>query len=192
MRKLVYYVGVSVDGYIAGPSGEFDFYPVPDDMAAWLAEQYPEAMPTHLRVATGLGSVPNRRFEVVVMGRGTYQPALDLGVASPYAHLEQHVVSASLTAVDDPAVKLEPSDPVGLLQRLKHEAAGDIWLCGGGNLAGQLLAEIDELIFKTYPVVAGAGRPVIDGTFAPTEFRLTDQRSFSNGAYVTRFERLSG
>jgi dihydrofolate reductase len=85
MRKLVYYVGVSLDGYIAGPSGEYDFYPLADDMAAWLGEQYPETMPTHLRVASGLESAPSRRFDTVVMGRGTYQPALDAGIASPYA-----------------------------------------------------------------------------------------------------------
>ena len=117
------------------------------------------------------------------------RPALDAGIASPYAHLAQHVVSASLTTVDDRSVALESSDPLALVRRLKQEAGGDIWLCGGGNLAGQLLPEIDELIFKTYPVVAGAGRPVIAGAFAPTEFRQTDQRTFSNGAFVTRSER---
>ncbi|MFG3013690.1 hypothetical protein ACGFZB_25230 [Streptomyces cinerochromogenes] len=36
----------------------------------------------------------------------------------------------------------------------------DIWLCGGGRLAGTLWPEIDELLIKTYPVVAGTGIPV--------------------------------
>lgn len=33
MRKLVYYVGISIDGYIAGPNGAIDFYPLGEDMA---------------------------------------------------------------------------------------------------------------------------------------------------------------
>jgi dihydrofolate reductase len=188
MRKLVYYIGVSLDGYIAGPGGEYDFYPLADDMAAWLSGRYPETIPTHARAGTPFEDAPHRRFDTVVMGRGTYQPALDIGIASPYAHLDQYVVSASLT-VADPAVNVVPSDPVGLVRRLKQESGGDVWLCGGGHLAGQLVPEIDELIFKTYPVVAGGGRPVIDGSFAPTQFRLVEQQDFSNGAYVSSFVR---
>ncbi len=47
VRKLVYYVAVSLDGYIAGPrGGEFDFYPLCDDMSSWINERYPESVPT--------------------------------------------------------------------------------------------------------------------------------------------------
>ncbi|WP_030144836.1 dihydrofolate reductase family protein [Spirillospora albida] len=189
MRKLVYYVGVSIDGYIAGPGGEFDFYPVADDMAAWINERYPETVPTHVRPQAGLEDAPNRRFDTLVMGLGTYRPALDLGVAGPYAHVRQYVVSTTLDAIADPSVELV-RDPLPVVRELKAEDGGkDIWLAGGGVLAGALLPEIDELIIKSYPVVAGAGRSAFSGGFRPTGFTPTDRQVFSNGAQVTWYTR---
>jgi len=191
MRKLVYYVGITLDGYIAGPDGEVDFYPLSDAMAAWINERYPETIPTHIRPAAGLVGVPNRRFDTIVMGRGTYEPALDIGVTSPYAHLRQVVVSSTLGASPDPDVELIAADPLEAVRKLKQEDGLDIWLAGGGTLAGALLPEVDELIVKTYPVVAGSGRPVFGGPFQPTAFTRTDATTFDNGATVTWFARAA-
>ncbi|MGP4025008.1 dihydrofolate reductase family protein [Actinomadura sp. 3N407] len=189
MRKLVYYVGVSIDGYIAGPGGEFDFYPLADDMAAWINERYPETVPTHIRPHAGLEDAPNKRFDTLMMGLGTYQPALDIDVASPFAHMRQYVVSTTLDDVADPGVELV-REPLGIARKLKAEEGDkDVWLCGGGRLAAALLPEIDELIVKNYPVVAGAGVSAFSGGFRPTLFTPTERRSFSNGAQVTWFTR---
>ncbi|TDD27630.1 dihydrofolate reductase [Actinomadura sp. KC06] len=191
MRKLVYYIAVSIDGYIAGPGGEFDFYPLGDDMAAWINERYPETLPTHVRAHVGLEGVPNKRFDTLVMGLGTYLPALDINVTSPYAHVRQYVVSTTLDEIADPSVELV-RDPVGIVRELKAEDGEmDVWLCGGGKLAAALLPEIDELIVKSYPVVAGTGVPVFSGEFRPTLFTPTQRESFGNGAQVTWFTRGS-
>ncbi|NUS94245.1 MAG: dihydrofolate reductase [Nocardia sp.] len=193
MRKLVYYVGASLDGYIAGPGGEIDFYPLGDDMAAWINARYPESVPTHIREHAGIApDTPNRHWDTVVMGRGTYEPALEVGIASPYAHLKQYVVSTTLDRVDDPEVELVRTDPVELVRRLKKEegpAGKDIWLCGGGTLAGALIDEIDELVLKSYPVLAGTGVPVLSGAFRPSLFAPVRRQEFGNGAQVTWFER---
>ncbi|MEU5299424.1 dihydrofolate reductase family protein [Streptomyces noursei] len=188
MRKLVYYVAVSIDGFIAGPGGEFDFYPEAPDMVEHLRAEFPETMPTHIRPHIGLDGVPNKRFDTVLMGRGTYQPALDAEVSSPYAHLRQYVVSRSLPDIADPAVELVSEDPIGLVRRLKAEdCGGDIWLCGGGVLAGQLLPEIDELLFKRYPVIAGDGVPAFAGRFRPRPFAPVETLTFSHGGTLTTY-----
>ena len=80
-------------------------------------------------------------------------------------------------------------DPLARVRALKEDEGLDVWLCGGGRLAGALLAEIDEIVLKRYPVVAGRGRPMLDGPFAPTAFRPTETVSFDDGALVTWFER---
>jgi dihydrofolate reductase len=187
MRKLVYLVAVSVDGFIAGPGGEFDFYPEAPDMVDHVRTEFPETMPTHVRPHIGLEGVPNKRFDTVIMGRGTYHPESVAHVASPYAHLRQYVVSRSLSGAD-PAVELVRDDPIGLARRLKaDDGAGDIWLCGGGLLAAQLLPEIDELILKRYPVVAGGGKPAFTGQFQPRPFAPVETLTFSHGGTITTY-----
>ncbi|MBB4776261.1 dihydrofolate reductase family protein [Actinomadura livida] len=182
---------MSIDGFIAGPGDEVDFYPVADDMAAWINERFPETVPTHIRPHAGLEDEPNKRFDTLVMGLATYQPALDIGVTSPYAHLRQYIVSTTLDEIADPGVTLV-REPLAAVRELKAEEGGkDIWLCGGGRLAAALLPEIDELIIKSYPVVAGAGVSAFSGGFRPTVFMPTDRRSFSNGAQVTWFTRAT-
>ncbi|MFI1465004.1 dihydrofolate reductase family protein [Nocardia carnea] len=193
MRKLTYYVGSSIDGYIAGPGGEVDFYPVADDMMEWINARYPETVPRHIRELVGLPvDTSNQRWDTLVMGRGTYDPALEAGIASPYPHMKQYVVSTTLERIDDPEIELVRTDPVELVQRLKREEGPegkDIWLAGGGKLAGALIGEIDELIVKSYPVSAGAGVPIISGAFRPALFTPVRRKEFGNGAQVTWFER---
>lgn len=190
MRQLVYYVGVSIDGYIAGPGGEVDFYPLADDMAAWIFERYPETIPSHIRPRVGLRGVPNKQFDTVLMGLGTYRPGLEIDVTSPYPHLRQYVVSNTLDEIADPSVELVADNPLGLVRDLKAEDGEmDIWLAGGGKLAASVLDEIDELIVKSYPVAAGDGVSAFRGEFMPTHFVPTQHESFSNGATVTWYAR---
>lgn len=125
------------------------------------------------------------------MGLGAYRPALDAGITSPYAHLRQYVVSSTLKPDTDPAVTVVPGDPLALVRELKREEGTglDVWLCGGGRLAGALLPEIDELVVKNYPVVAGAGIPAFDGAFDPTVFDVAERTAFPNGVTLTRLTR---
>lgn len=186
MRKLVYYAAVSLDGYIAGPEGEFDFYPMSDDMS-WIRERYPESIPTELRAQIDMpADTPNQAWDTVLMGRNTYQAG---GMTSPYAHMKQYVFSRTLEPVDNPQVEVVDTDPVDLVRTLEKQDGLDIWLCGGGNLAGQLVDEIDRLIFKSYPVIAGGGIPALAGNFRPTQFRVTERREFDSGMQLTWFDR---
>ncbi|MFJ4656317.1 dihydrofolate reductase family protein [Nocardia sp. NPDC088792] len=193
MRKLAYFVAVSLDGYIAGPNGEYDFYPESDDKTAWVNERFPETVPTHIRAHVGMPvDTPDREWDTVLMGRGAYEPARAAGIVSPYEHMKQYVFSSTLDPVDDPQVEIVGADPVEFVRKLKAEAGLGIWLCGGGRLAGALIDEIDELVIKSYPVIAGAGVPMIAGGFRPARFDVTDRREFGNGTIVTRLTRAGG
>ncbi|MFG1926905.1 dihydrofolate reductase family protein [Cryptosporangium sp. NPDC048952] len=190
MRKLVYYVGVSIDGYIAGPDGSFDFFPLGEDLAAWIASTVPETLPTHARAHFGVENAVNQRYDTVVMGLGTYRPALDVGITSPHGHLRQYVVSTTSGEITDPGVELVSSGPLALVRALKSEdSEHDVWLAGGGKLAGSVLPEIDELIIKSYPLVVGDGVPAFADNFSPTAFTPTHREPFASGATVTHYTR---
>lgn len=187
MRTLTYYVAASLDGFIAGPDGQFDFFPFDDGLREVVVADYPETLPVHVRTVLGIADAPNRRFDSVVMGRATYQPALDAGIVSPYPHLDQHVVSTTLSADDDgPAVT---ADPVSTVRALKEQDGLGIWLAGGGRLAGSLADEIDELVIKRSPLLLGAGVPMFDGPFSPREFRATDSRRLEGGVTIGTYLR---
>lgn len=189
MRRLTYYIATSVDGFISGPDGEFDFFPMAADVLAAINSEWPETVPGHFREQAGLTEAANKHFDTVLMGRGTYEPALSAGITSPYPHLRQIVFSRSLTS-SDPAVEIiADADPVAVARTLKQEDGLGLWLCGGADLAGQLLPEIDELIVKRYPVVAGAGKQMFGAGFAPSAFTLVESRSFESGTVISTYRR---
>jgi len=190
MRALTYYVGVSLDGFIAAPDGSFDFFPVDSSVLDLIAAEYPETLPTHVREHLGI-TAPAVHFDTVVMGRATYAPALEAGITRPYAHLRQYVVSTTLPVSPDPQVHVA-RDPMALVRQLKQEDGAGVWLAGGGRLAGALLTEIDELVIKRYPVVLGAGIPVIAAQHAHAlPFEVTAERSLVGGTTVTTYARAT-
>lgn len=120
------------------------------------------------------------------MGWNTLTPALDIGIASPYPHLHQYVASRRPREVDA-AVTLT-RDPLATARDLKQQDGLDIWLCGGGELAGSLLSEIDHLVLKRNPVVFGSGVPLF-GTvsYLPHSFALNGTRSFQSGVVIEEY-----
>ncbi|SFR09502.1 Dihydrofolate reductase [Lentzea waywayandensis] len=186
MRKLVYYVAVTLDGYIAAEDGTFDGFVFEGDHMEGINAVYADTLPTQFREALGLQDAPNRNFDTVLMGRNTYQ--IPGGLASPYAHLRQFVVtSQALDTPDD--VELIGEDVLGRVRSLKAEDGLDIWLCGGGKLAGELLPEIDKLLLKIHPVVFGRGIPLFDGKADITKFQRTAAQLFESGVSFMTYER---
>lgn len=190
MRSLTYYLAASADGYIAGPEGQFDFFGFDGDLAAWVVEEYPETLPVHAREALGIADRDNRRFDTVVMGRRTYQPALEAGITSPYPHLRQ-IVFSTILAPSNTGVEVTGTDPAARVRELKEDAgAGGIWLAGGGRLAAVLRSEIDELVIKRNPIVLGAGVPMVDGSFTPQPLNRTSSHAFDTGVVVEVYRRI--
>lgn len=191
MRKLIYFVATTIDGRIAGPGGQTDFFPMAGAHIAAQVQQLPETLPRHVREAL---DVPERqaRFDTVVMGRGTYQPALSAGITHPYAPLETIVFSRTLPERSEGNLRITAADPRRVVQELKGRAGRDIWLCGGADLASQLADEIDELVVKVNPVLAGDGIPLLRGGFRPEAFFLHHHEVFSSGVVWLGYERAGG
>ncbi len=197
LRKLTYFVAVSIDGFIGDPSGDANsFMPfVDEEFLGYLRAEYPETVSAPARKMLGFGDdVPNRRFDTVIQGKGSYQLGLDQGEPSPYSHLREYVASRSLQTSPAANVEIVADDLLGKVRELKAEDGElGIWLCGGAEIAGQLIDEVDELVLKTYPVLLGSGMPMFAGVeSAIGEFELSSSRVFGNGVVVRTYTRKRG
>ncbi|MEV5881587.1 dihydrofolate reductase family protein [Streptomyces sp. NPDC052020] len=192
MRKLTYFIACSIDGFIGDPSGDASsmFAFLDEEFFAFVKAEYPETVPTQGRRAMGFDDLPNKRFDTIVQGRASYDLALKEGITSPYAHLREYVASRTLTESPDPHVEIISSDLAGRVRALKAED-GDlgIYLCGGSEIAGQLIDEIDELVIKTYPIVLGSGMPMFRSAAAVSAFTLESVRTLDSGVLVRTYGR---
>lgn len=197
MRKLVYLVASTLDGFIARTSREdpsADVFEVEGDHLVALAQEYPEMLPGHVRAHLGMDGVPNRHFDTVLEGRVSYETGVALGVADAYPHLRHLVFSTTMGEPAAPAVEVVRTDAVERVRELKAEEGQDIWLCGGGSLAAALREEIDEVHLKLNPVLLGAGAPLIDappldGPAPVDRFRLVSTRPFDSGVVLLVYAR---
>lgn len=193
-RKLVYFVAVTLDGFIAGPdrgdpSGT-PYLPVPQDLIEVLVGEYPETLPAPARQALGVEG-PGNVFDTVLEGRASYELGLAAGLTNAYPHLRHIVFSTSMTTSPDPSVEVVAADPAATARTLKAENGRDIWIVGGGTLAYALLPEIDRLILKQHPTVISSGVPLFDGPFVTRRFHLRDQRALGSGIRILVFDRAS-
>lgn len=191
MRKLVYYVATTLDGYIAGPDGGdpsgADWFPITPDVVRFIVEHHPETLPRPARAAMGLDG-PGRVFDTVLEGRASYELGLAAGMTDAYPHLRHLVFSTTLAASPDP-VEVVATDALDRVRALKTEPGLDLWLVGGGTLAHALLPEIDRLVLKQNPSVIGSGIPLFAGPFAPHLFRPVDEVRLENGVRVLTYDR---
>jgi len=168
MRRVVYEVATSLDGFIAGPRGEYDWIPMdPDiDFAAMAA-----------------------RFDAVVMGRRSYEVAkqaeggLMPGVAS-------YVYSRTLPEGPLDGVTVA-RDGLAHLRELKGQPGRDIWLWGGGELF-RACAEaglVDGVELGVIPVLLGGGVPLFPPPGPRVPLRLRAHRVYpKTGTLMLEYE----
>lgn len=187
MRQLIYFVGVSADGYIANSAGQTDIFPTSRRLLSAIFARYPETCPTHLRALHGVQDNP-QRFDTVIMGAKTHAPAVEAGLTHAYPHLEQLVV----THQDFPrgeGLRFIRERPSSVVRALKRQPGRDIWLAGGAHLASQLQAEIDELHLKVYPIVIGAGIPLFRDGYEPAAWTLVGTETLPDAVLLNTHHR---
>ena len=165
MSRLVrYQVAVSLDGFIAGPNGEYDWIVM--DPSVDFAALYKE-------------------FDTVIMGRKTYEVANAQGGGGAMPGIEVFVFSRTLRPVTKKGFRIVNDDPCEVVAALKAKPGRDIWLFGGGELFRSLLTAglVDTVEVGVMPVLLGSGIPLLPPG-ATTKLKLTDQKTLPASGIV--------
>lgn len=174
MLPIIYDVAVSVDGFIAGPSGDISQF----------AHDGPVVADYYARL-TG--------YSVAIMGRDTYEFGYRFGMEpgqNPYDHMRTLVFSKSMRLPKDSKVELRRSGAAEILRDLKVSSDGPIYLCGGGAFAGSLLAMglIDKIRLKRAPVVIGNGVRLFGESAVPAGLHRVSTRQYDSGYLLEEFD----
>jgi len=163
MRKIILQLAVSLDGYIEGPNGEFDWCFMDQDygMSAFF-----------------------KRVDTTFMGRKTYELALSMEGEIPegFPKMKEYVFSNTLSKVKE-GVILVNGDIKKEVEKIKNEKGRDIWLFGGAELISLLmnLELVDEIILAVHPVILGGGKALFKDINERTWLTLTDHKIYPNG-----------
>jgi dihydrofolate reductase len=177
MRKVTYSIGMSLDGYINGPDGDFSWTPIGDDFFAFVNEEIQ---------AAGVHLMGRRLYETMLYWETAEEdpslPPLMHEWARIWNPLPKVVFSRTLSTVIGNA-RLATGSVAEEIERLRSESGdGDIAI-GGATLAGQAaaLGLIDEYRPRIFPVFVGGGTPFFPQGVRRTDLELVDTRTFSGG-----------
>jgi dihydrofolate reductase len=185
MRKLIYSMGVSLDGFIAGPGGEID-WSAPDEELHRFHNQRVREIGAHLC---------GRRLyeEMVYWETADENPAAaeyELEFARIWKRLPKIVFSKTLETVEGNA-RLATGSVAEEVAELKAQPGDDLAV-GGAGLASTCieLDLVDEFGLFVYPVVLGAGTPCFPALEARINLELVETQTFGSRVVYVRYLRV--
>jgi dihydrofolate reductase len=183
MRSVTYSMGVSLDGYIAGPDGDFGWTTPDEEVFRFVTDEIRQV---------GVHLLGRRLYETMLYWETADQdPTLDdsmLEWAALWKRLPKVVFSATLPAVRGHA-RLASGGLAEEIERLRAEPAeGDIAI-GGATLAAEAaaLGLIDEYRARVYPVLAGGGIPYFAQGGRRVDLELAETRTLSSRVVYLRY-----
>ena len=167
MRRLRYGVAMSLDGFIAGTNGEYDW--IVHDPAIDFAAMFAQ-------------------YDTLLMGRGTYEVANAPGKSWDSFGQRWIVVSTTLKPEDHPNVTILSSGVAEAVAAMKEQPGKDIWLFGGGILFRSLLDAglVDTVEATVLPVLLGSGVPLLSPG-CRCALHLTESKTLSSGVLMLKY-----
>jgi dihydrofolate reductase len=173
MRKLILGLAITLDGYIEGPNGEYDWCFTDQDYG--LKEFF-------------------TRVDAIFIGRKSYEMLQQYadsnnGETVPgMPVMTEYVFSRTLTSVKKGAVLISENS-IREARRIKEQPGKYIWLYGGASLTDALLKEglVDELWLSVHPILLGSGKPLFRENDSRTTIGLLECKTYESGLVSLRY-----
>lgn len=151
MRKIILSVAVSLDGFIEGPKGEYDWCPPPSkkEMGDFL-----------------------QTIDTIFMGRKSYELA-----GKSFRDKEHYVFSDTLNG-NTKGVYIIRSNMLKTVTLMQQEKGKNIWLFGGASLISTFINEnlVDEMWLGVVPIILGKGKPLFENITEQKKFKTTESK----------------
>lgn len=166
MRKIIAGFASSLDGYIEGPNGEYDWILIDKEI------DFQEIA---------------KQFDTYLYGRKTYEMVLPMNV-KPTLGITNYVFSTTLESVADNFI-LVKNDIMKTITSIKQQEGKDIALYGGAGLLASLLdlKLVDEIAISIIPVLLGQGKPMVALLSEKVWLSFTNSKTYSNGTLQVRY-----
>lgn len=177
MKKVVLYIAVSLDGYIADSQGLVEWIKGHDDTVE-LEDTFTPFF---------------SNIDTVIMGRKTFnQIVTKLSPDQwPYTGATTYVLThhSEVDAIEN--VRFKNMDACQLVEELKQEAGGNIWICGGAEVVRQLIEKnmINIYHFAIIPVILGGGVRLFDTSMPKIDLTLVETKKYNGIVEVVYSQR---
>ena len=189
MRKLVSFMHVSLDGFVAGPNGEMDWIKVDEEIFDYAGYRTNEA-------------------DTALYGRVTYEmmegywPTVadqpnaskhDIEHSAWYKKVEKVVLSRSMKGKKLPNTVIVSDNIVEEVNRLKSAVGEEIIIFGSASATNILTQEnlVDEFWLFVNPILLGQGAPFFKDLKQRTKLKLIKSHAFSSGVVCLHYEKIS-
>jgi dihydrofolate reductase len=184
MRKIIYWVHTSVDGFIDGPNGEFDWPAMGPELSAY---------------SEGL----DKRIDTLLFGRRVWEMMVGFwpraesladdphtAAFAPFWRATPKIVFSRSYPGDDWTSRVIGADLAEEVTALKAAPGRDMLLTGGSALAAALTAHglIDEYHVAVHPVALGGGRKLFAEPGQRRTLRLVESRTLDGQVVVNQYQ----
>ncbi len=175
MRKIIYHVASTLDGYIAHKDGSTQGFLEDGEHVS----DYLESL---------------KDYDTVIMGRNTYEYGYNFGLPPgqpAYPHMMHYIFSRSLNFKEThEQVHVVKENQIDFVLGLKETVGSPIYLCGGGKFANFLLRHklIDELKIKMNPVLFGEGIKLFEGSSETYRLHELNSIAYKSGALLLNYK----
>ncbi len=169
MRNIILGLAVSLDSFIEGPNGEYD----------WCFTDQDYGMNEFLS-----------RVDSVFFGRKSYELArAEAEAMSWMPPMKEYIFSNTLSEVKEGAI-LVSGDIETQVRAIKNEPGKDIWLFGGAMLSTALLKAglIDELWLSIHPILLGSGKSLFATLEDRVKLTLLNSKTYDTGLVSVRYK----